>query len=93
VRHHRPGGHDGIGADGHTGQDRGSGTDPHIPLNCDRLYHDVGPALVRLDWVAGRDEVDLVRDHDLVGDVDRSVTGERALVADEDGPTNGDIQP
>lgn len=58
----------------------------------DRLHSDVCPALVRLNWVTSGDQVDLVRDHDLVRDVDGSVSGEHALTTDEDGPADGDIQ-
>src|SRR5580658_2975325 len=93
VSHDCSGGDNRISADGHSGQDRGSGADPHVPLNRDWLHGDEGPPLVRLDRVTGRDQVDLVGDHDLVSDVDGSVSGEHALVTYEDGPTDGDVQP
>ena len=79
MRHDCTGCDDRISSDGHTGQDRGGRSDPHICLNRDRLHGDVGPPFVRLDGVTGRDQVDLVRDHDLVRDVDGSVTSEHAL--------------
>jgi hypothetical protein len=43
--------------------------------------------------VTGRDQVDFVGDHDPVRDVDGSVAGEHALVTDEGGPADGDVQP
>lgn len=43
--------------------------------------------------MTSRDQVDLVSDHDSVGDVDGCVAGKRAFVADEDGLTDGDVQP
>ena len=43
--------------------------------------------------MTGRDQVDLMGDHDLVCDVDRCVARERALMTDEDRPTYRDVQP
>jgi hypothetical protein len=43
--------------------------------------------------VAGRYQVDPVGDHHLVRDVDGSVSREHALVTDEDGRTDGYVQP
>ena len=43
--------------------------------------------------MSGRHEVDLVRDHYLIGNIDGSMPGKCALVPNEYGPTNRDVQP
>jgi hypothetical protein len=93
MGHDGTGGDDRIRSDGHTGQDRGGGPDPDVPLHRDRLHGEELPPLVGLDGVTGRDQVDLVGDQDVVCDVDGSVTGEDALVTDADGPADRDGQP
>ena len=89
----RTGGDNRICTDGHAGQDRGGCSDPDVCLNGDRLHGDICPSFIRLNGVTGRDQVDFVGDHDPVRDVDGSVAGEHALVTDEGGPADGDVQP
>ena len=91
--HDCSGGDYGVGSDVHAGQDRGGCSDPHVPSDGDRLRGDVRPPLVGFNRMTGRDQVDLRCDHDLVRDVDGSVAFEHAMVTDEDGLADGDVQP
>jgi hypothetical protein len=90
--HDCAGRNDGIRADTHTRQDRCGSSDPHIRVDRDRLRSDKCASLFGLHGMTRRDQVDLVSDHHLVCDVDSSVTREHAVVTDEDGPPDSDVQ-
>ena len=93
LRDHRARSDDGVLADGHAADDRGTGGDPDVPADHDGLAGRDGPALRGVERMAGCNQAHVRSDHHVVGYVDAAEIVERTVLVDEDVAPDVNFRP